>query len=521
MVRNGIAHSLRPIRQRLGDARHHGMMPLSALFAPTTKRLEEGNFSPEAPYSMSLQPHPAYQTRTHISVGGSGFRNNAPLPIYYAATLAPSTVSATSGMSFLKFLLVFTAGGLFFSTAIAAVTACYAMGIDNVRRILELVTAILEKVWITFTLGLSATKLALLGKDEEQVNTEQESSAEQGEQKSKASWKWRSAWAVLKQQLGETRRTAAQGVQALKKEAKLYTAAVGPPGLIPLQYVVDRLMPMSLSTIMEESIRKSLAEFPKQKTIKKMTLSSFSAGNRPPVLDAARVYDVKNAMAFDYTVKWDSELDASVQIYTVGGLARVPVSLKNMKFEGTVRVVLTPLVKMPPGYGAILMSFAKPPKINMDIRVLGGELTKLPFLRYEITSAIQKAIADQLLWPRRAVIPTMLESSKRPLLSAKQLANLEKTDPLLEAEQALAEEPMLRSMHDTTTPTKGKRRMLRLTEGNSTGTVEDQTTKIIQSHHNVERGLLWGRLQNFFATEAEEETQTSNLAQLKNASALI
>jgi hypothetical protein len=167
------------------------------------------------------------------------------------------------------------------------------------------------------------------------------------------------------------------------------------------------------------------------------------------------------------------------------------------------------------------MSFAKPPKINMDIRVLGGELTKLPFLRYEITSAIQKAIADQLLWPRRAVIPTMLESSKRPLLSAKQLANLEKTDPLLEAEQALAEEPMLRSMHDTTAPTKSKRRMLRLTEGNSTDTVEDQTTKIIQSHHNVERGLLWGRLQNFFATEAEEETQTSSLAQLKNSSALI
>lgn len=125
-------------------------------------------------------------------------RSPGPIHLFFATTLAPPIVTNSSGMSLFQFLLVFTAGGLFFSTVIAAIAACYAMGIENVRKIWELVTLVLQQVWSTF----------------------------------------------------------------------------------------------------------------------------------------------------DCTVKWDSELEATVQIYTVGGLARVPVSLKNMKFEGTMRVILTPLLPL-------------------------------------------------------------------------------------------------------------------------------------------------------------------------------
>jgi hypothetical protein len=256
-------------------------------------------------------------------------------------------------------------------------------------------------------------------------------------------------------------------------------------------------MPLSLSSIMEETLRKALTDFPKQRTIKKMTLANFSAGARAPVFQAARVYDVDDALAFDYSVKWDSELDASVQIYTVGGLARVPVTLKNMKFEGTVRVILCPLVKMAPGYGAILMSFTKPPNINMDIRVLGGELTKLPFLKREITSAMQKGIADSLLWPRRTVIPSLFEGTKRPLLTAKQLAELERTDPLLEAENALAEDPMLRSLHDTTIPMEVGR-MFRLSDDTNSTETPEELEALMNSLQEVETETPWYGLKKLF-----------------------
>lgn len=430
-------------------------------------------------------------------------------PLCLASALAPPLATAKGGMSFLQFLFVFTAGGLFFSTAIAAVTAAYAIGLENVSKIWELVRFILKNVWITFTLGLRATKQVLLELEqdvreglEDLVDGDDANKKVLANATSKApprkKWKWRAAWAELKKQLGETKRTAQQGVKALRQEANLYTAALGPPGLVPIQYIVDRLMPLSLSSILEENIRKSLSEFPKQRTIKKMTLSSFTAGSRAPVFQAARVYDVSNAMAFDYTVKWDSELDASVQIYTVGGLARLPVSLKNMKFEGTVRVILCPLMKQAPGYGAILVSFTKPPKINLDIRVLGGELTKLPFLKREITSAMQKSIADSLLWPRRTVIPTMSEGTKRPLLNPKQLAELELSDPLLQAEQALAEDPMLRSMHDTTTPMKGRGRMLQLSEDTNSTDTPEPLEVLLSQHEDVEKGIVWSKVKELF-----------------------
>jgi len=46
----------------------------------------------------------------------------------------------------------------------------------------------------------------------------------------------------LKEGFGEAKRTAAEGVEAIRQEAGLYAAVVGPAGLVPLQYVLGRFM---------------------------------------------------------------------------------------------------------------------------------------------------------------------------------------------------------------------------------------------------------------------------------------
>jgi hypothetical protein len=67
-------------------------------------------------------------------------------------------------------------------------------------------------------------------------------------------------------------------------------------------------------------------------------------------------------------------------------------------------------------------------------------------------------------------------------LTAKELASLETTDPLLEAENSLAEDPMLRSLHDTTTPMKVVGKMFRLSEDtNTTETPEELEALLKQS----------------------------------------
>ena len=50
-------------------------------------------------------------------------------------------------------------------------------------------------------------------------------------------------------------------------------------------------------------------------------------------------------------------------------------------------------------------------------------------------------MAEELLWPRRLVVPA--EQGRKPILSAEQLAQLAVDDPLLRAELALAAAPAL------------------------------------------------------------------------------
>ena len=417
--RRGLVQSLQPLQQ------HHPLLFQQA----------------GSQFALNASP-------TAVAAQPSQLFNNAN-PLLYAAAVTPS-------VSFLKLFLAFTAGGLFFSTAIAAVGACYAVGMDNVMRFFQILRVILNNVWITFRLGLSAAKLALLG---------EETTGEPGAKKS--SWKWRDAWTVLKLQLVETKRTAAEGVQALRQEATIYKAAVGPAGLIPLQYVIDRLMPLSLAGILEESLKDSLSSMKPTPTIKKVKLSSFTAGTNAPVLEAARVYDVENAIAFDYDVHWDSQIEATMNVYTAGGLARLPVTIKKLKFDGVVRVILTPLTKTAPGFGAILVSLPSAPQIGLDVRFAGGEVTKLPWLRTELMSGIQKGIADELLWPQRVVIPSL--ENDRPILSAMELKALETTDPLLVAEKALEEKPMLRESREKIKPASLRKQMKIMLMGDEDG----------------------------------------------------
>ena len=108
-------------------------------------------------------------------------------------------------------------------------------------------------------------------------------------------------------------------------------------------------------------------------------------GTAPPRMLAARAYDVgPDAMAFDVDVQWESELVAEIEMVTKPLGARVPVSVRNVRFEGTVRAVLTPLVAGGPGYGAMLLSLPAPPALKMEVRVVGGEITKVPWLKLEL-----------------------------------------------------------------------------------------------------------------------------------------
>jgi len=343
------------------------------------------------------------------------------------AEAAASTIIAATPKTplrgFVQFLFAFVLGGLFFSTALAGVAAFAAVGKENLGRLFAILRIVVRNTWEIFVLGLSETRKAL---------------------RMGGKWKWKEAWNEFKKQLLNTRKAAAEGVEAIRLEANLYSAAVGKPGLIPLQYVVDRITPYTLKFGLENALRDTLKGL-KNDNIRRARLLSFEIGDETPQLVAGRVYDVgDDTMAFDVDLKWSSTMEAKLFLVTKTLGLRLPVDIRNVSFDGCLRVELTPLVDEPPGYGAAILSLPSVPVINLSVRVAGAMITKVPWLKTEILKEIDSAIRGEVLWPKRIIVPTLVKNN-RQLVPNSVLEDLKTNDPFINAEVELSErQPLIK-----------------------------------------------------------------------------
>lgn len=247
----------------------------------------------------------------------------------------------------------------------------------------------------------------------------------------------------MKEQLTITKQAAAEGIEAIKLEVGLYSSVVGQPGLVALQYFVDNLTKL-IANIVRENLETALKDI-KNPNVKTMKLEEYDFGDKLPKLMSARAYDVEDAVALDVDVSWISQINAKVKLTTKQLGVRIPVTIKNLRFEGVTRIIMTPLTEEPPGFGAVLISFPKAPSVGIDVSLSKVELTKTPWIRDELLKEIQTAIAEQFLWPRRIIIPSgMPPQNIRPMLSKVALEELQNTDPLLRAERRIDQNALTR-----------------------------------------------------------------------------
>ena len=148
----------------------------------------------------------------------------------------------------------------------------------------------------------------------------------------------------------------------------------------------------------------------------------------------------------DVDLLWNSDLEATIKVTPKlmginkrSSIVSIPVTLKNCRFEGVVRVILTPLTDEPPGFGAALVSFPQAPSIELDFTVSSVEVTKkFPWLKADLLKELQKSIANEFLWPKRVIIPSgVVPKTPKPMLTRAELEQLSTTDPLLRAENGV------------------------------------------------------------------------------------
>jgi hypothetical protein len=317
----------------------------------------------------------------------------------------------------------FLLGGLFFSTVAAGVAAVVALGKENTRRLREVMLIVARRNWSVMKLSMQLTMDVLRGK----------------EQMSGFKNRFPAALQTLKDGVAEVRRVFTESVDAIKKETQMYSAAVGLPGLIPIQYIFDRIFPSTLTAPFQGALEDALAQTARDNPqIRSLKLKRFSMGDLPPKVLEARLYDLGNRdMAFDLEMLWKSNAKAELEIKVTSFGAKIPVTISNLKFEGPVRLILTGLMVEEPGWTALLISLPRPPRIGFDIKVAGGLITQIPWLRNEVARMLDGAVAEEVLWPRRAVVSAPSPYKAKPLLNPMQILGLMRDDPLLRMERDL------------------------------------------------------------------------------------
>lgn len=133
--------------------------------------------------------------------------------------------------------------------------------------------------------------------------------------------------------------------------------------------------------------------------------------------------------------KSNARADLDMKVASFG--AKVPVTIQNLRFEGPVRLILVGLRPDEPGWEALLISLPRPPNIGFDIKVAGGLITQIPWLRNEVAKILDNAVAEEVLWPRRAVVSAPTPFKAKPLLDPMQVLSLMRDDPLLRMERDL------------------------------------------------------------------------------------
>ena len=347
----------------------------------------------------------------------------ADVALEYAthAALASSTVVYKAPL--LSLAISFLLGGLFFSTVAAIVTGVIALGRENTRRAKDVLLIVIRRNWSVVKLSAQFTMNVLRGK----------------EQMSGFKNRIPAAIQALRDGVAEIRRVFTESVDAIKKETQMYSAAIGLPGLIPIQYIFDRIFPSMLTAPFESAIEDALLQTAKDNPqIQKLTLRRFSMGDVAPRLLEARLFDLGNRdMAFDLEMSWTSKAraDIDLRISTFG--TKIPVTIQNLRFDGPVRLILVGLRREEPGWEAMLISLPRPPKVGFDVKVAGGMITQIPWLQSYFAKMLDKSVADEVLWPRRVVVSAPAPFKSKPLLNPMQILSLMRDDPLLRMEREL------------------------------------------------------------------------------------
>ncbi|XP_050212319.1 synaptotagmin-5 isoform X2 [Mercurialis annua] len=178
-----------------------------------------------------------------------------------------------------------------------------------------------------------------------------------------------------------------------------------------------------------------------------LKFSRFTLGTVAPQFTGVSILedDGSGGITMELEMNWDGNPSIILDIKTRLGVS-LPVQVKDIGFTGIFRLIFKPLVNEFPCFGAVSFSLRQKKKLDLTLKVIGGDISTIPGLQDAIEGTIRDAIEDSITWPVRKVIPILpgdySDLELKPvgilevkLVQAKELTNKDligKSDPFAE-----------------------------------------------------------------------------------------
>ncbi|XP_031378933.1 synaptotagmin-5-like isoform X2 [Punica granatum] len=140
-----------------------------------------------------------------------------------------------------------------------------------------------------------------------------------------------------------------------------------------------------------------------------LKFSKFTLGTVAPQFTGVSVVEDGgggNGITLELEVNWDGNPSIILDINTRVGVA-LPVQVKNIGFTGVFRLIFKPLVDEFPCFGAVCFSLREKKKLDLTLKIVGGDISTIPGIYSAIEDTIRDAVEDSITWPVRKVIPIL------------------------------------------------------------------------------------------------------------------
>ena len=133
-----------------------------------------------------------------------------------------------------------------------------------------------------------------------------------------------------------------------------------------------------------------------------LRFETFSFGSVPAKIEGVKVYETVNdgAVEIDLSVFWRGDPDVVLGVRAAQDALSVPVSLTEFECAFTLRLIFAPLMGVFPCFGALTIALVDEPRLDFDLRVVGGDVTLVPGLKESLRTYIKALIASWMVWPR-------------------------------------------------------------------------------------------------------------------------